>query len=204
MKKETTKKETTRPGIGRYEVRLAGKGGQGMILAGRILAEAVALYDGRNAVQTQDYGPEARGGASKSEVIISDGEIYYPKVMNADLLVCMSQEASDRYYYDLKRDGLLIIDSTNVERSPTTRVVAVPITELAVKATGREITAAMVALGLICGLTKIVSEEALEKAIRSLVPKGTEELNVKAMHAGLEEAKRLLEAGLPVSLPREL
>ncbi|MBC7241260.1 MAG: 2-oxoacid:acceptor oxidoreductase family protein [Anaerolineae bacterium] len=185
-------------------MRLAGKGGQGMILAGRILAEAVALYDGRNAVQTQDYGPEARGGASKSEVIISDGEIYYPKVMNADLLVCMSQEASDRYYYDLKRDGLLIIDSTNVERSPTTRVVAVPITELAVKATGREITAAMVALGLICGLTKIVSEESLEKAIRSLVPKGTEELNVKAMRAGLEEAKRLLEAGLPVALPTEL
>jgi len=175
----------------RYEVRLAGMGGQGMILAGRILAEAVAIHDGRNAVQTQDYGPEARGGASKSEVVISDGEIDYPKVIRADLLVCMSQEASDRYYYDLKRDGVLILDSDHVDRSPTSRAVALPITQMALDVTGREITASMVALGLVCGLTEIVSEEGLQNAIEGLVPAGTAEMNLAAMRAGLERARQL-------------
>lgn len=162
-----------------------------MILAGRILAEAVSIYDGRNAVQTQDYGPEARGGASKSEVIISDGEIDYPKVIRADLLVCMSQEASDRYYYDLKRDGMLILDSDHVDRSPTSRAISEPITRMAVDASGREITASMVALGLICGLTEIVSQEALEKAIEGRVPAGTSEMNLAAMWAGLNRARQL-------------
>jgi len=178
----------------RYEIRLAGTGGQGMILAGMILAEAAAIYDGANAVQTQMYGPEARGGSSKSEVIIADGPIYYPKVTNADLLLCMSQEACDKYYYDLRRDGLLILDSTYVERVPSSRAIAAPITRMAVEATGREITAAMVALGLICGLSDIVSAEALEKAIAARVPKGTEQLNLAAMRAGLAEALRIREA----------
>jgi len=182
------------PNLERYEVRIAGTGGQGMILAGRILAEAVAIYDGRNAVQSQDYGPEARGGSSKSDVVISDGEIYYPKVLYADLLVCLSQEASDRYYYDLKRDGLLILDSSHVERSPTNKALSIPITDIARRVTGRDITASMVALGLICGLTGIVSQEALEKAIREKVPRGTEEMNVQAMLAGVEEAARIRQS----------
>jgi 2-oxoglutarate ferredoxin oxidoreductase subunit gamma len=177
--------------IDRYEIRLAGTGGQGMVLAGLILAEAVALYDDRNAIQTQSYGPEARGGYSKSEVIISDGPIHYPKVIIADLLVAMSQEACDKYYYDLKRDGLLILDSSHVERSPTSRAVSIPISQIAIDATGREITAAMVALGLICGLTRIVSEEALEKAIRIRAPKGTQDMNIVAMRAGLSEGARI-------------
>lgn len=183
-----------RKSIDRYEIRLAGTGGQGMILAGRILAEAVAIYDGRNAVQTQDYGPEARGGASKSEVIISDLEIHYPKVLRADLLVCMSQEASDKYYYDLEQGGLLILDSNHVKRTPTSVAVALPLTEMAVETTGREITAPMVSLGVICGLADIVSEEALEQAIVARVPKGTEEMNLSAMRAGLAEAKRIRAA----------
>jgi 2-oxoglutarate ferredoxin oxidoreductase subunit gamma len=178
----------------RYEIRLAGTGGQGMILAGMILSEAAAIFDGANAVQTQMYGPEARGGSSKSEVIISDGPIYYPKVISADLLLCMSQEACDKYYYDLRRDGLLILDSTYVERVPSSRAIAVPITRMAIEATGREITAAMVALGLICGLSDVVSVEALEQAISARVPKGTEQVNLTAMRAGLSEALRIREA----------
>ena len=182
---------TAREKCDRYEVRLAGMGGQGMILAGRILAEAVAIYDGRNAVQTQDYGPEARGGASKSEVIISDDEIDYPKVIQADLLVCMSQEASDRYYYDLKGGGLLILDTDHVDRPPTSLAVSLPITQMALEASGREITASMVSLGAICGLTDVVTEGALEQAIEALVPKGTTEMNLAAMRAGLERARQL-------------
>lgn len=175
----------------RYEIRLAGTGGQGLILAGMILAEAAAIYDGRNAVQTESFGPEARGGSSKSEVIISDGEIHYPKVIQADLLLCMSQEACDKYYYDLKRDGILILDSAHVERIPTSRAIVVPISQIALETTGREITASMVALGIISGLTGIVSEGALEKAIRARVPRGTEEINVAAMKAGIEQAAKI-------------
>lgn len=178
--------------IDRYEIILAGTGGQGMVLAGLILAQAAAIYDGKNAVQSQSYGPEARGGSSKAEVIISSIEIDYPRVISADLLLCMSQEACDKFYYDLKRDGLLILDSTFVERSPTSRAISLPITRIALEATGRDITASMVALGLICGLSKVVSREAMEKVIRERVPNGTEKMNLDALGAGLEHASRLM------------
>lgn len=175
----------------RYEVRLAGEGGQGMILAGVILAEAAAVYDGLNAVQTQSYGPEARGGASRSEVIIAKGDVDYPKVMAADLLLCMSQEACDKFYEQVKEEGLIVVDSTNVSRVPSHRAVAVPISQIAEEATGRRITASIVALGLVSGLTGVVSRQALEKAVAERVPAGTGEINRKALAAGFSEAERL-------------
>jgi len=175
---------------GRLEVRLAGEGGQGLVLAGIILAEAAAVYDGRHATQTQSYGPEARGGASKSEVVVSDEEIDYPKVIEADYLLAMSQEACDRYAGNVKRDGLLIVDSTHVARLPLGRpAVQAPITELAESATGRRITANVVALGVLVGVTKVVSQPAIEAAVRARAPKGTEELNMKALAAGLDWAE---------------
>jgi 2-oxoglutarate ferredoxin oxidoreductase subunit gamma len=176
----------------RFEIRLAGAGGQGMILAGLILAEAAAIYDGKNAIQTQSYGPEARGGASGSEVVIREGKIYYPRVMAADVLLALSQEACDKFFYSMKADGLLIVDSGFVERVPSSRAIALPITEMAQEATGRAITANIVALGLIGGLTGIVSREALEKAVSARVPKGTIELNMQAVAAGWEKAKKVL------------
>ncbi|MBN1318440.1 MAG: 2-oxoacid:acceptor oxidoreductase family protein [Anaerolineales bacterium] len=185
--------------IERFEIRLAGSGGQGMILAGIILSEAVAIYDGRNAIQTQSYGPEARGGASRSEVVISDGIIHYPKVIQSDVLLALSQEACDKYFYSLKPEGLLILDSGNVERVPSSRAICVPITETAKIATGRTITTNMVALGLIAGLTKIVSRNALEKAVLDRAPQGTEDLNLNALAAGwklaeeIEKTERLLD-----------
>jgi 2-oxoglutarate ferredoxin oxidoreductase subunit gamma len=175
----------------RYEIRLAGAGGQGMILAGLILAEAAAIYDGKNASQSQSYGAEARGGASRAEVIISDSEIVYPKVTNADLLLCMSQEAYDRYSHELKEDGVLIVDSVNVERVPTGRAYRVPITQIAEEATGRRITANMVGLGLVVGLTGVVSKESIQTAVSAGAPKGTEEMNLQALVAGLEKAEEL-------------
>lgn len=185
------RKEARRELEDRYEVRLAGEGGQGMILAGVILAEAAAVYDGLNAVQTQSYGPEARGGASRSEVILAKGEIDYPKIMTADLLLCMSQEACDKFYEQVKEEGLIVVDSNNVSRIPSRRAVAVPITEIAQESTGRAITSSIVALGLIIGLTGVVSRHALEQAVRNRVPAGTEELNLKALAAGFSEAERL-------------
>ena len=180
--------------IDRFEFRLAGAGGQGLILAGLILAEAAAIYDGRNAIQTQSYGPEARGGASKSEVIISDGEIDYPKVMSADALLALSQEACDRYFYDLKPQGLLVVDSGEVERVPSSRAIEVPITEMAQEATGRAITANIVGLGLLAGLTGVVSRESLEKAVAARVPKGTNEMNLDAVAAGWAKALEIRAA----------
>lgn len=175
----------------RYEIRLAGEGGQGMILAGVILAEAAAVYDGLNAVQTQSYGPEARGGASGSEVIIAQGDIDYPKATDADLLLCMSQEACDKYYEHVKDEGLIVVDSCNVSRVPSQRALSVPITDLAEKATGRRITASIAALGFLAGLTGVVSRQALEKAVSDRVPDGTEAMNLKALAAGYAEAERL-------------
>ncbi len=183
--------------VSRVEIRLAGEGGQGMILAGIILAEAAAIYDGKNVVQTQSYGPEARGGASKAEVIISDGEIDFPKVINADALVVMSQEACDKYAARLKKDGLLIVDQDKVGRVPTTRTIKLPILKMAVEATGKAITANVVALGVLVGLTRIVTREAIEKAVTARAPKGTEELNRLALAAGFEAAEQLLRDKSP-------
>lgn len=193
-------RRVARSGLGdRYEIRLAGEGGQGMILAGVILAEAAVTYDGLNAVQTQSYGPEARGGASRSEVILARGEIDYPKVLIPDLLLCMSQEACDMFYARVKDDSCIIVDSSNVSRVPTHRAIAVPISEIAEKATGRRITASMVALGLLSGLSGLVSREALMKAMAERVPAGTEEMNAKALDAGFDEAARLRESGVEFS-----
>lgn len=195
MGMETQRQEARRDLEDRYEVRLAGEGGQGMILIGVILAEAAAVYDGLNAVQTQSYGPEARGGASRSEVVVARGEIDYPKVMAADLLLCMSQEACDKFYPQVKEDGYIVVDSTHVRRLPSHRAIAVPISEIAERVTGRRITAGMVALGLISGLTGVVTRQALEQAIAERVPAGTEEMNRKAVAAGFDEAKRLRQSG---------
>jgi 2-oxoglutarate ferredoxin oxidoreductase subunit gamma len=176
----------------RIEIRLAGEGGQGMILAGVILAEAAAIYDGLNAVQTQSYGPEARGGASKAEVVISSEEIDYPEVIRADVLVALSQEACDRYASSLKKEGLLIVDKDKVGRIPVTSAIRVPITAIAETVTGRTITANAVALGLLVGLTGVVTRESIEKAVIARAPKGTEAMNIAALSTGFEEAQRIL------------
>ncbi len=174
----------------RYEARLSGSGGQGLILAGKILAEAAAIYENKNATQSQSYGPEARGGASRSEVIIADGDIDFPKATRLDLLLSLTQEACDKYVCDLKDDGLLIVDSKYVKQIPegAFRVIATPIAEVAENEVGRAVTANMVALGIIVGATKVVSAESAEKAISARVPRGSEELNLKAFRLGLEGA----------------
>ncbi|HOP80709.1 MAG TPA: 2-oxoacid:acceptor oxidoreductase family protein, partial [Armatimonadota bacterium] len=116
----------------RYEIRLSGSGGQGLILAGIILAEAAAIYEGKEAVQTQSYGPESRGGASKSEVVISGSEIDYPKVTSPDLLLAMTQESCTKYLGDLKEGGIAILDSFFVEKWPdNANVIALPLTTIA-------------------------------------------------------------------------
>ncbi len=176
----------------RYEIRLSGSGGQGMILAGVILAEAAAIYDQKNATQSQSYGPEARGGASKSEVIISDEDIFFPKATNIDLLLALTQESCDKYIHDLKPDGILIVDEDFVQKLPSGdfKTHIVPITRIAQEKIGKIIVANIVALGVVVALSGIVSESAIESAVLTRVPKGTEELNRKALQAGLEAIKK--------------
>jgi 2-oxoglutarate ferredoxin oxidoreductase subunit gamma len=180
---------------GRYEVRLSGSGGQGIITAGIILAEAACVHEGYHAVQTQSYGPESRGGASKAEVVISKAEIDYPKVTTPDLLVVMTQEACDAYIGDRAEGGWAILDATNIPEVPAgENLVLLPLTELARQETGRAIVANIVALGALVELTGIVRPESMRAAVIARVPKGTEELNQKALAAGFAAVRQWREA----------
>jgi 2-oxoglutarate ferredoxin oxidoreductase subunit gamma len=178
----------------RYEIRLSGSGGQGLIIAGIILAEAAGVYDGKFVCQTQSYGPEARGGASKAEVVVSDEEIDYPKAIKPDLLLAMNQKSCDVYFFDLKPTGLLIVDTTYVKQVPTTRAVAIPFTQIAREKLGNEMVSNVIALGALATLTGVVSLKSLEAAVLARVPPSTEELNKKALEAGIEAAKGYLQA----------
>ncbi len=173
------------------QLRLAGTGGQGQVLAGIILADAAVAYDAKYATQSQSYGPESRGGASRAEVVISDEPVDYPKVIEADLLLCMSQEAYDKYGADTADDGIILIDSTLVQVNPNSdsRIVARPITRVAREELGRAIVANVVALGVIIELTKAVSPEAARKAVSARVPPGTEEANLQALERGRRLAR---------------
>lgn len=165
-----------------------------MILAGKILAEAVVIYEGRNAVQTQSYGPEARGGASKAEVVISDGEIDYPKAVELDVLLSLTQAACTRYSGDLKKGGILIVDSEAVTDLPRGdfKVYRIPITEIAAKRVGKAVVTNIVALGIFTRISGVVSEAAMRKAVLARVPRGTEELNMKAFEEGLKAGEESL------------
>ncbi|MDK2877562.1 MAG: 2-oxoglutarate ferredoxin oxidoreductase subunit gamma [Thermoanaerobacteraceae bacterium] len=169
----------------RTEIRLSGSGGQGLILAGIILAEA-AILDGKNAVQSQSYGPEARGGASRAEVIISESSIDYPKVTKPDILLALTEEALMKYKDNLKPNGVIIIDSSIKKPELPVKIISLPIIETAQKKAGRVIVANIVALGVLTTATKIVSKVSVEEAVMDRVPKGTEELNKKALYAGFE------------------
>jgi 2-oxoglutarate ferredoxin oxidoreductase subunit gamma len=178
----------------RTEIRLAGEGGQGMILAGIILAEAAAVYDGKQAVQTQSYGPEARGGASRSEVVISDGEIDHPEVLSPDVVLALSQEAYEKFAKTVNENGQLIIDEDRVQTSADFNGIKIPIARIAQETTGKAITANTVALGVLVGLTNLVSRDAIEKAVIARAPKGTEEMNRKALQAGFAAAEQVKTA----------
>lgn len=175
----------------RSEVILSGAGGQGLILAGAILAEAAGVYDEREVVQTQAYGIQARGGASQSTIIISDNRIKFPEVRHPDILLCLSQEAYQRYSPSLKPGGLLVVDEHLVTVShiqQEVRVVALPLTAEAERLK-RRILANMIALGAIAELTGIVRMDSIAKAISARLP----ERNVLAAQEALQVGVQLGE-----------
>lgn len=181
----------------RKEIRIAGFGGQGIILAGIVIGKAAALYDGLNAVQTQSYGPEARGGASRTEVVISDQEIDYPKVQRPDILVAMSHEALIKYLDDLKDEGILIIDPDLIleeeilpfVKEHNIKLYRAPATRTAEEEIRLRIVANIVMIGAITGITRVISEKAARNAVKVSVPPGTEDKNISAFEAGLKLAK---------------
>lgn len=181
----------------RYEVRFSGSGGQGLITAAVIFAEAVGVYGGKYVCQTQSYGPEARGGKSKAEVVISDQPIDYPKAVELNLLLAMNQAACDAYFFDLRPEGLLVVDSSLVEQLPTSRVIAIPFTEIARDEIGKVMVANMVALGAIGILSGHVSVKDLELSLLTRIPAGTEKMNINALHRGVEEGSKINIETLP-------
>jgi 2-oxoglutarate ferredoxin oxidoreductase subunit gamma len=178
----------------RYELRFSGAGGQGLITAGIILAEAAAIIEGLYAVQSQSYGPEARGGASKSEVVIDREPIDYPKATAVDACLALTQEAADKYAGDIKPGGLLLVDSDFVKNVPggDFKTYRLPIINTAKFEIGREIVANVVALGAMVALTGVVSREAAEQAVVSRVPEAFTELNRKAFNTGYEKVRSLM------------
>ncbi len=156
-------------------------------MAAQILGKA-AVLDGKNALQTQAYGAEARGSLAESEVIISDNKIGFPAVRRPDVLVAMSQEALDRLLKDLKENGTLIIDSSNVTKVPESKatVYRFPITEAAKKTFGEAMYANMVMLGAFVRMTRLVTVQSMEKTIRENVSAKTVETNINAFRRGLQ------------------
>jgi len=171
---------------GFVEVRFGGSGGQGVVLMGMILAVA-ANYDRRCVVQTESYGPEARGGFSRSDVIISDDPIDYPKLENADLLVALSQDSANAYTASLRSDGILIYDSEKVSDPPvfSGKTFGMPFVRWAKEETGRPQPANVLALGVVARITGVVSVESVQRAVNETVPAGTAEVNSKALARGL-------------------
>ena len=172
--------------MARHEIRLSGSGGQGMITAGIILAMAASLYDGKKSIQSQSYGPEARGGASKAEVIIDDIDINYPKVIAPDILVALTQEAVDKYSKDLKNGGVLIVDDMLVRKLPEGNftVYKLPIIKTAAERVGKAMVANIVMLSALNTICHLVDSDSLNTAVLRSVPKGTENLNKKALEMG--------------------
>lgn len=175
------------------EVRLGGFGGQGIITSGLILGRAASLYDNKKAIQSQSYGPEARGGASKAEVIISDEDIHYPKVKKADIFMVMSPEAFEKYVVDLKEGGTIIYDSSLIKDMPDKykKAYPLPATQIAKDDLGNTIVANIIMLGATAALTGCVSREAIKEAVMKSVPPHTKELNKKALETGFEMADAL-------------
>jgi len=168
------------------ELRISGLGGQGVVLAGQILGKAAA-YNGKNVVQTQSYGAEARGSAAESEVIISDGKIGFPIVRKCDILIAMSQEAGEKNIKDLKEDGILLVDSSTVKKVPETkaRIFKIPVTEIAEKMFGAKIYVNMIMLGALTNITKIANEKSFTKAIKETVSTEVININLRAYKKGL-------------------
>lgn len=172
----------------RQRLVFSGSGGQGVVTAGIVLAEAAVMHENLNAVQTQSYGPEARGGATRSDVIISDSEIYFPKVTQPNILVCLTQEAYNRFYPIVRPGGLLLTDTRTVklQKKVDARQIELSMFQAVMTQVGKPITYNMCMLGALIGLTELVRTESVLKVLETRVPAEVLGLNREALSLGYE------------------
>ncbi len=180
------------------EIRIAGFGGQGVVLAGMVIGNAATLHDGKFVTLTQSFGPEARGTTCSVQLIVSDEPVLYPYLTKPDILVVMSQDANERYGTDLKPGGLLLYEQDLIQPARLnhgTRTYGIPATRFA-EELGRKLVLNMVIVGFVTAMTGLASPDAVRMAISASVPRGTEPLNLAAFEKGHEYGKSLLEAEL--------
>ena len=175
------------------EIRISGFGGQGVILAGYIIGKAAAVMEGRHATLNQSFGPEARGSACSAQLIVSDQPVTYPYVRRTDILIAMSQDAFRRFAGEVRDGGLVLMDDSLVTcpPDPRLRTLGAPATRTA-EQLGRRIVSNMVMVGLFAATTGIVTTGAAREAVRTSVPSGTEEINLKAFDRGVEMGRALV------------
>jgi 2-oxoglutarate ferredoxin oxidoreductase subunit gamma len=171
--------------MSRKEIRIAGFGGQGIILSGSIIGKAASIYDNGFATMTQSYGPESRGGSCRAEVVVSDKPIEYPYLVKPDIQIVLSQEAYNEFGKNAPKETLLIIDSDLVKVAPSQEVKPLSIhADKMAQDLGRPVVANIIIMGFLAASSDIVSVDALKKAVLDSVPPGTEELNIKAFEMG--------------------
>lgn len=181
------------------EIRIAGFGGQGVILAASVIGKAAAIFEGGYGTMTQSFGPEARGGSSSAQVILSTNPILYPYVTQPDILVVMSQEAYTRFAPQLKPGGILITEQELVridQVHDTTRVYGVPATRLA-EELGRKVVLNIVMVGFFGAVTNLLDPVSLRKAVEDSVPPATAKLNLQAFDRGFEYGYKLVNRSTP-------
>ncbi len=188
-----------------YEIRLSGAGGQGLGLAGRVFSEA-AIDSGYNVCQTQSYGPEARGGASRTDIIISKKEILYPNCRNLDILLAMNQESADKFGKSVKDEGIILVDTTFVNQSPEGRVYEYSLTSISIEEFKTPMAANIIAVGMLASLTRLFALDAWIRALKARVPKRFIKMNLDAFELGHKEGREILhveEGRVPVAYDRK-
>ncbi|EGB13344.1 Pyruvate/ketoisovalerate oxidoreductase, catalytic domain containing protein [Pseudodesulfovibrio mercurii] len=176
--------------LDRFEIRFSGLGGQGIITLGKIMGQGLALGHGYNVTQTQSYGPEARGGSSKCDLVISSRRISYPKAESLDLLVALSQEACNAYFPYLKKGGILVLESDLVKQPPTNQYLGLPFTGLAKDKIGNVQAMNTVVLGALSFLLPFINQATMRKTLESVLPAKIRALNVKAFNLGHRLARK--------------
>jgi 2-oxoglutarate ferredoxin oxidoreductase subunit gamma len=179
-----------------YEIRLAGFGGQGIILAGYIIGKAAAIFDNKFSTLIQSFGPEARGSSCSAQVVISESQILYPYLIQPNISILLSRDAYDKFSGELPDDGIMLIEKDLVQPKTSNKKIpmyAIPATRLA-EEMGRKIVTNIIMVGFFSAITKITSYEATKDAVKSSVPPGTEELNLKAFETGYQYGIKLLKS----------
>ncbi len=186
-----------------YEARFGAVGGQGVILAGAILADAAAFFEGLQTVQSPQYTAQVRGGATKVDVILDAERIIFPQANEVDFFLAMSQRAYERFVGDTRPDGIILVEPslvTNYANAPA-KVYSMPIILVTKREVGKMVMSSVVALGAMVKMTNVVEEDSVRKAVLRHAPKGTEQLNLKALETGFIWGEKLLKDG-PVYVPK--